>query len=290
MSIDTPLLAGAAEHGPWHLFTLCLAGEGAVTPANFWHAWSLAPAVVVPLLLWLAACCRGEAAGGAAPQAESADTARRGWLTAGWLLLVVALVSPLCRLSATLLAAHMVQFMLLAGAAAACLALGRTTPVTARAGASRTRVGRRHAGSGLAVPAAGYGAVIWVWHAPAVYHAILTDPLWHWLGFAVLIASSMLFWVRLVDHHHRGNAGGAVAAVLTTMLHTGLLGALLTFAPRPLYPVLAEGAAAWTLSPLEDQQLAGLIMWVGGGAFFLLVALVLVAVWLQRAGPLTDAA
>ena len=42
----------------------------------------------------------------------------------------------------------------------------------------------------------------------------------------------------------------------------GLLGALIVFAPQPLYAVHFMSAAAWGLSPLADQQLAGLLMWV----------------------------
>jgi cytochrome c oxidase assembly factor CtaG len=65
------------------------------------------------------------------------------------------------------------------------------------------------------------------------------------------------------------------------MLHTGLLGALLTFSSTVWYPDYADSAAPWGLTPLEDQQLAGLIMWVPPGLVYPLAALLLLAHWLK---------
>jgi cytochrome c oxidase assembly factor CtaG len=67
------------------------------------------------------------------------------------------------------------------------------------------------------------------------------------------------------------------------MIHTGLLGALLTFAGAPLYPAYADGATSWSLTPLEDQQLGGLIMWVPAGLVYIVAALALVAGWMRMA-------
>ena len=73
---------------------------------------------------------------------------------------------------------------------------------------------------------------------------------------------------------------GAVIALFTTAVHTSLLGALLTFSDRLWYPIYAPATAAWGLTPLEDQQLAGLIMWIPGGLAYLIAALALLATWL----------
>jgi putative membrane protein len=72
-----------------------------------------------------------------------------------------------------------------------------------------------------------------------------------------------------------------VLYVFTTSMHSGALGALLTFAPVPWYPAYAGKAAAWGLTPLEDQQLAGLVMWVPAGVAYLLASLALFARWLH---------
>jgi putative membrane protein len=62
------------------------------------------------------------------------------------------------------------------------------------------------------------------------------------------------------------------------MLHTGALGALLTFAPHPWY--LHYAAGAFGLTALEDQQLGGLVMWVPGGLTYMVAGLALAAAWL----------
>ncbi|MFU8817347.1 MAG: cytochrome c oxidase assembly protein [Pseudomonadales bacterium] len=297
------VLLGAATGSPaayahpehlWgeHLWSLCLAGVTLVTPDAVWQAWSLAPVVVIPLLALLLGYRRGHRALRRQHPQRVIELRRcRDWFVGGWLLLAVALISPLCRLSATLVAAHMVQLMLLVVAATALLALGRTGQVLAAAMPRRwltaplaLHVLGKSRSSALGLLTLGYGGLIWLWHAPPVYTAIQTVALWHWLAFATLITVSTWFWARIIAAH-RDHAGAALAALLTTMMHTGLLGALLTFSSRPLYPVLAEGARAWQLQPIHDQQLAGLIMWVGGGTLYLLAALALCAMWLRDREP-----
>jgi cytochrome c oxidase assembly factor CtaG len=69
------------------------------------------------------------------------------------------------------------------------------------------------------------------------------------------------------------------------MMHTGLLGALLTFSSRVWYPRYSETTEAWGLTPLEDQQLSGLVMWVPPGVVYLFAALLLLFRWLERFEP-----
>jgi cytochrome c2 len=94
-----------------------------------------------------------------------------------------------------------------------------------------------------------------------------------------------LFWWTVLERRH-GRLGwpGAVIALFTTAVHTGLLGALLTFSTRLWYPLYAPATAAWGLTPLEDQQLAGLIMWIPGGLAYVIAALALLASWLKEPG------
>jgi cytochrome c oxidase assembly factor CtaG len=69
------------------------------------------------------------------------------------------------------------------------------------------------------------------------------------------------------------------------MLHTSVLGALMALAPRVLYEAQTATAAVWGLTPLEDQQLAGIIMWVPAGTIYAGAALALLAVWIRQSGP-----
>ena len=187
----------------------------------------------------------------------------------------LALVWPLDVLSKTSFAAHMAQHMLLIAVAAPLLALSLPSlPALKNLG---TRA-RRWAGaacrgwSALARPRAAFALhalAIWTGHAPLVIAWAAAYREAHILVHAALLGTAFLFWSAL---RAGGRARGGAAALwtLATLLHTGLLGALLTFAPRVLYP-------GYTL---DDQQLAGLIMWIPGGFAYLLAGLAFAAAWL----------
>jgi cytochrome c oxidase assembly factor CtaG len=128
-----------------------------------------------------------------------------------------------------------------------------------------------------------HALAIWVWHAPRLYDAAVTSALVHALQHASFLGSALLFWWALI-HGRNGRLryGASVLYIFTTALHTTALGAVLSLASRPLYPAYAS-TAAWGLTPLEDQQLAGLIMWVPAGIAYLVAALGLMAEWLREA-------
>ena len=67
--------------------------------------------------------------------------------------------------------------------------------------------------------------------------------------------------------------GVALLYLFTTSVHSGLLGALITFASSVLYPAYGNTTQSWGLTPLEDQQLGGALMWVPGSVFFLWAAI-----------------
>ena len=289
--------AGSGTFEP--LFSLCLAGNRATTSATLWRAWRLAPQVVLPLLLALALYGRGllalRASGTFPPRGQVVCAA------AGWLVLVAALVSPLCRLAATLVSAHMVQHMLLVAVAPPLLVLARPLPVMNAAlpqgwqsaivtFCTRVACGWRRPSGPLAAGAV-YGAAIWLWHVPVIYQAVLLDPALHTFAYAGLIGVSLLYWATVVavGQNSPSGYGAAIVSMLTTLMHTGLLGALLTFASAPWYPVLGDGADLWGFSPLADQQLAGLVMWMPMGAIYLIGSLIAAAAWLAAAARPTAA-
>ena len=111
--------------------------------------------------------------------------------------------------------------------------------------------------------------LFWIWHAPAPYAAALSSDLIFWTMQLSLLASALAFWGAL----RRAAAPTAILLLLAMMVQMGLLGALITFAGAPLYPPHAVSTFAWNLTPLEDQQLAGLIMWAPAAAFYLAAAL-----------------
>jgi cytochrome c oxidase assembly factor CtaG len=188
--------------------------------------------------------------------------------------LFFALIWPLDALAETSFAAHMVQHMLLIGVAAPLLVFSRPSFEWVKAlshGAKRLVARLLRGSSALSRPSIAFAlhaAAVWIGHSPRVIEAMVLQRWAHILGHAVLLATALIFWWSL---RSRGRAGAGNAALwtLATMVHTGILGALLTFAPHTLYPAYS----------LADQQLAGLIMWVPGTLCYLAAGLVFAAAW-----------
>jgi len=230
-------------------------------PADLARHWNFDPALIV---LWLAAAALYELA---ARRASVSPTERK-FYHAGAALALAAWVSPLCALGVSLFGARVGQHMLLALFAAPLLALG--WPAGARADAR----------GGLTACAA-FAAATWFWHAPTPYDATFASDAVYWTMHLTLLGAAVALWRPLLrpDPASRLRALGFAAL---TSVQMGLLGALLTFAPAPLYESHLPTTAAWGLTPLEDQQLGGLVLWVPGcGAFLLYVALSLAA-WLRE--------
>jgi putative membrane protein len=273
-------------------------GPGADLPAP--GSWSMQAWVIGLLLATLAGYGLGawrvwrRAGWGRGVRARQA-----GAFALGWLALGAALVSPLDPLGAWLFSAHMVQHELLMIVAAPLLVLGRPLAAWTWAFGPGTRPGLGRL-SRLPAVAAGWRALtgplaawllhalaLWLWHVPAFFDAALHSEPLHVLQHLSFLASALLFWWAVLGGDRRVASGVAMALLFTTMLHTGILGALLTLAPTPWYPWYADTSAALGFDPLEDQQLGGLVMWVPGGLAYLVAGLVLAAQWLaRRAGPL----
>lgn len=245
------------------LWTLCITPLANARP--LWAEWSLAPAISLPFaaaVLLYAVGARGWPGRGAA--------------YCGWTIMGLALFSPLCRLAADLVSAHMIQLALMSIVAPAFLAAGGALPAMRnglrsvakrRAPAPKTR-------APLSLVVIAYGAAIWAWHVPSIYNAALVDSALHIGVMFILIAVSVWFFQRMLAAPAL-EIGAAVIALLVTMAHTGLLGALLTFARQSLYNADPVSLAEWGLSASSDQQLAGLIMWAPSGLLYLVIALVL---------------
>lgn len=117
--------------------------------------------------------------------------------------------------------------------------------------------------------------VLWLWHAPMLFEAALRDETIHTLEHLSLLVTGMLFWRVLFKHSGPDHIryGLAIPYLFLTVLQSGILGALMTFTSDPWYPYYAALMSPWGLAPLQDQQLAGLIMWIPGGAVFTLLTI-----------------
>jgi cytochrome c oxidase assembly factor CtaG len=217
----------------------------------------------------------------------------------GWTCLAVALVSPVHRLGERLFTAHMLEHEILMTVAAPLLVLARPMGgmLWALPTAWRGRLGRTAKWPAVAGlwqilidPLAAtllHGVAIWMWHAPILFDAALADPFVHGLQHVSFFGTALLFWWSLLRGRARERGyGAAVLYLFLTALHSGFLGILLSLARQPLYPGQTIAAPEWGLTALEDQQLAGLIMWVPAGLVYAIAALAMTGLWIRHSGTL----
>jgi putative membrane protein len=129
-----------------------------------------------------------------------------------------------------------------------------------------------------------HGAALWIWHLPTLYQAAVENDWIHAGMHVCFLFTAALFWWALV-HGRYGRIGYGIGVlyVFTTGIHSTVLGALLTLAPRPWYEIYRARAPLAHVDPLADQQLAGLLMWVPFGTIFVIIGLALFAAWLGEA-------
>ncbi|GHA79259.1 cytochrome c oxidase assembly protein [Cognatilysobacter bugurensis] len=257
-------------------------------------AWSLSPWLLVPAVIALAGYVLGvtrlwRRAGIGRGIARREATAFAGGVAA----LFAALVWPLDALGEWSLAAHMAQHMVLLALAPPLVMLGRPGAALAHAVPTNVAVAARRiiapvhtrAAKALAAATGAQVAVMGLWHLPAATAAALAHEAVHWAMHASFLLAGLWFWAAMV-HRIRDRdtgVGGALVAVVVVMMQMGFVGALLTFAPQPLYATYLPRAPALGLDPMTDQQLAGLLMWVPASVPYLVGGLWLLAAWFARA-------
>lgn len=229
-------------------------------PGDLWLRWNLDPVLLIGLALATTFLWRTTTA---APAARRAAMLGMG-------VLLAAFVSPLCALTNALFAARTVHHLLLVLIAAPLLALAFRPE----------RYGAVSALPGLLASA----ATLWFWHWPPAYTAALSSDGMYWIMQASLLGSAAWFWHRVLRPSAEPVA--ALLTILAAMAQMGLLGAILTFAPSPFYAVHLVTTAPFGFSPLEDQQLAGLIMWVPAMLpYFLAGGFVVRRAWFRDLSP-----
>lgn len=181
-------------------------------------------------------------------------------VAAGWCVATAAFISPLCALSVSLFSARVGQHMVLVLLAAPLIAIGW-----------RPRDAARRSWA-LWTSAAGFFLALWLWHMPAPYDATFRSTPLYWSMHLTLFGSAILLWRELL-HHRPAQTAEALAVGALTSMQMGLLGAILAFAAHPMFIAHLTTSPSWGLTPLRDQQLGGMLMWVPGIALFLLVML-----------------
>src|ERR1051325_4653033 len=208
--------------------------------------------------------------------------------TLGLMTLWLAIASPVDAFSGLLLSAHMVQHLLLMSVAPPLILLGapflpllRGLPRTfAREGVGPflTWPALRNAANAVTRP-----AVCWVvmavtlcaWHVPAAFDLALRSPVWHKVEHACFLGASLLFWwpvVRPFPSRPHWPLWSVPFYLLAADLVNTALSAIFTFSDRVLYPTYLEAPRLFGMTPLADQSVAGVIMWVPGSLVFLIPA------------------
>lgn len=230
----------------------------APVPAGLMSRWNLDPVLLLALggaglLYWWA---------------SSSFPDRRLRFAGAMMLALLLFVSPLCALTSALFSARVVHHLLLVGLLAPLVAVALP--------AERVKLS-----GGIALWTLMQAATFWLWHAPPAYAWALSSHGGYWLMQVSLLGSAIGFWVAL----RRATMPGAIAALLATMVQMGLFGALLTFAGSPLFAPHYLTTTAWGLTPLEDQQIAGLVMWAPAAGSYLAAALIVAWRWIGPEAP-----
>ncbi len=268
-------------------FTATLAHAGAGPVGNLWLAWTLDPFLLLGLALILGTYFYALGPlrrrwGGAEP----VDRARVAWFVSGWLVLALALLSPLDTLGDEFLfSAHMIQHMLIAIVAPPLLLLG--IPAWMLAPLFKSETARRVA-RWVAHPVVAFGvfqADIWLWHAPALYDLTLTNDAVHIIEHLSFFLFGLLYWLPVMSPTPaipRMSKAFAILYLFVGCQPMVALGALITFATQPLYQPYVEAPRVWGLSPLGDQQLGGLIMWLPSNIPYLIALSVIFFQWVSE--------
>ncbi len=218
-------------------------------PGTLLTRCNLDPALIAALLLLLIPLLLG-----------ASDRRARKYAMFGWSIAALAFVSPLCALSVALFSGRIAQHMLLVLGAAPLIALALPP------GSDRFARARLWSACGS------FFVALWFWHMPRPYDATFASTFLYWAMHATLFGSGIWLWRELLQSG-RDHAVDVLTAGALTSMHMGLLGAVLTMAGRPLFFWHLTTTQPWGLSPLEDQQLGGVLMWVPGIGLFLWAAL-----------------
>ncbi len=252
----------------------------------FLKAWNFAPSIVIGLLI--------AGIGYYLALRQLAANRRRlppiwqiASFYAGLVAVAIALLGPIDGFNDELFLMHMLQHLLLMQVAAPLVLLGRPVQVALRAisvkrsgPVLKTVLRPRVVRTGLTVLTAplvatiAFNANLILWHVPNMYDTALKNGTIHDLEHAMFFGFALLFWWPIIDpvpRHHKMPKHWAIAAIFLTMVVGIGIGAILTLAQSLIYPFYATTAKPWGLSPMVDQQIGGLIMWVGGGFLYLLI-------------------
>ncbi|HEX6140818.1 MAG TPA: cytochrome c oxidase assembly protein [Candidatus Limnocylindria bacterium] len=255
--------------------------------------WSLDPlpligvAAAVAAYLWAERRVRRRHPGNPPPR----------WRTISFLAgvgaIVLALNSPIEAYEGVLFSVHMVQHMLLELVAAPLILLGAPATLALRAASPSVRsdllrVLHSRAVSLISFPLLAwvlFAAVNWGWHFSSLYNDALENDLLHYLQHATFLGAALLFWWPIVGadpSRWRLPHPIRLFYLFLAMPQNSFLGVALMSASSVLYPHYSGNARSWGPSPIADQSIGGILMWVFGDVVFLVAMGAVVAAWTRH--------
>ncbi|MGK7311502.1 MAG: cytochrome c oxidase assembly protein [Candidatus Longimicrobiales bacterium M2_2A_002] len=223
----------------------------------------------------------------------------RAWCYYGGLLtVVIALMSPIATFDSVFFFMHMTEHVLLIMIAAPLIWLGAPMVPTLWGfnAPARKRIGKifheshpvnrfftflTRPGVALAI----YVLVLFGWHFPPLYDAAQGSTVVHELEHFMFIAAALIFWWPVIHPSgtkRRLSYGAGILFIFPAKIAGFVLGAALTLSSEPFYQTFLDSPSIWGLSPLGDQQLGGLIMWVAGGLLYIIPLLALVIMMMRE--------
>ena len=181
----------------------------------------------------------------------------------GLVAILIAVMPPLSTAAVQLFAAHMAQHLLLVAVAAPLLAASRMRPISLPA-----------VWAWLA-----FVGTFLVWHWPVAFRWAAASAAGEALEMTSILIAAFLFWSAAFATD-RLSYGARALLVMTGAIATDLPGVIMVFAPTAICTMPGENAYVWGLTPLEDQQIAGLLMWVPANLIFFAIATWLFARWM----------
>ena len=249
-----------------------LGGGPALDAGAALSAWNPEPVLVLALAVTATVYVRGWLRL-RARDAERLPPWRLAAFLGGLATLFVALASPLDTFADRLLAVHMAQHIVLLVVTPPLLLLG--APIGPLLQAVTSKRVRRAVGTTLVRlvdrlghPVVGFvtmSGAVWGWHVPAAFELALRSEAWHVTEHASFLGAGLLFWWPIVQpwpSRARWPRWAMIPYLLLSDVQNTALAAILTFSDRVLYPTYARGPGA-----LDDQILAGVLMWVMGLAY-----------------------
>ena len=246
--------------------------------------WMLAPALLA-LALYAVGYARLRRR---ALQGRREHAMRGGLFVLGWMILAGATLSPLHELGGRSFTAHMLEHELIMLASAPFLVLARPLGVflwafpggarRALAAAGRSPVTQAvwRTLSDPLVATVVQAASLWIWHLPSLFDRALKSEAWHGAQHLSFFVTALFFWSAMLGP--RRSPWTAAACLFLTSMATGALGAFMALSQSPWYaPYASLGLAAFGLTPAQDQELAGALMWAPGGLLHAIVAVTILA-------------